>query len=82
VNRRVSNLSTAVCHSPSTYSGGFSQTDNKACCDCWDRVLLLTSTLVITPTRREIRIFNNGRRLGKIEKYNMLFPVPVEKENP
>ena len=37
--------------------------------------LLTSSTVVIMPTRREICIFNNGRRLGKIEKHSILFPV-------
>lgn len=37
--------------------------------------LLTSSTVVIMPTRREVCIFNNGSRLGKIEKLKILFPV-------
>ncbi len=37
--------------------------------------LLTASTVVIMPTRREICIFNNGSRIGKIEKHGILFPV-------
>jgi hypothetical protein len=37
--------------------------------------LLTASTVVIMPTRREICIFNNGSRLGKIDKHSILFPV-------
>lgn len=41
--------------------------------------LLTATTVVIMPTRREICIFNNGSRLGKIEKHGILFPVQSEK---
>ena len=37
--------------------------------------LLSASTVVLRPTRREICIFNNGSRLGNIEKHKILFPV-------
>ena len=37
--------------------------------------LLSASTVVLRPTRREICIFNNGSRLGNIEKHNIPFPV-------
>jgi hypothetical protein len=40
--------------------------------------LLTATTVVIMPTRREICIFNNGSRLGKIEKHGILFPVQIE----
>jgi hypothetical protein len=40
--------------------------------------LLTATTVVIMPTRREICVFNNGRRLGKIEKHGILFPVKSE----
>ena len=39
--------------------------------------LLTASTVVIMPTRREICVFNNGSRLGKIEKHGILFPVQM-----
>ncbi len=39
--------------------------------------LLTASTVVIRPTRREISIFNNGSRLGKIEKHSIVFPVQI-----
>ncbi len=38
--------------------------------------LLTATTVVITPTRREICVFNNGSRIGKIKKHGILFPVP------
>ena len=37
--------------------------------------LLTASTVVIMPTRREICVFNNGSRIGKIKKHGILFPV-------
>jgi len=37
--------------------------------------LLTASTVVIMPTRREIVVFNNGNRIGKIKKHGILFPV-------
>jgi hypothetical protein len=37
--------------------------------------LLTATTVVIMPTRREICVFNNGPRLGKIEKHKIIFPV-------
>lgn len=33
------------------------------------------STVVLRPTRREISVFNNGTRIGNIEKHKILFPV-------
>jgi len=42
--------------------------------------LLTASTSVVMPTRRKIYIFNNGNRLGKIKKHNIIFPV--KRENP
>ena len=39
--------------------------------------LLTASTVVIMPSRREICIFNNGARLGKIKRHKILFPVGV-----
>jgi hypothetical protein len=39
--------------------------------------ILSASTVVLRPTRREINIFNEGSRLGKIEKHKILFPIPV-----
>lgn len=43
--------------------------------------LLTASTVVIMPTRREICVFNDGRRLGKIEKHGIIFPVQGEKDS-
>lgn len=40
--------------------------------------LLTSSTVVITPTRREICVFTNGNRIGKIKKHGILFPVAME----
>lgn len=40
--------------------------------------LLTASTVVITPTRREICVFSNGSRIGKIKKHGILFPVQNE----
>ena len=40
--------------------------------------ILSASTVVLRPTRREICIFNNGSRLGNIEKHKILFPVQRE----
>ncbi|NNC87554.1 MAG: hypothetical protein HKN82_03730 [Akkermansiaceae bacterium] len=37
--------------------------------------ILSASTIVLRPTRREINIFNEGSRLGKIKKHKILFPV-------
>jgi hypothetical protein len=39
--------------------------------------ILSASTVVLRPTRREIQVFNNGSRIGKIEKHGILFPVPM-----
>lgn len=38
--------------------------------------LLTASTTVIMPTRRQISIFENGSRIGKIKKHGITFPVP------
>ena len=40
--------------------------------------ILSASTVVLRPTRREINVFNEGSRLGKIKKHKILFPLPVE----
>jgi hypothetical protein len=37
--------------------------------------ILGASTVVLRPTRREICVFNNGPRIGNIEKHKILFPV-------
>ncbi len=37
--------------------------------------LLSASTVVLRPTRREINVFNDGSRIGKIEKHKILFPI-------
>ena len=37
--------------------------------------ILSASTVVLRPTRREICVFNNGARIGNIEKHKILFPV-------
>ncbi|MFZ9935812.1 MAG: hypothetical protein ACO3JG_01995 [Luteolibacter sp.] len=37
--------------------------------------ILGASTVVLRPTRREICVFNNGSRIGNIEKHKILFPV-------
>jgi hypothetical protein len=37
--------------------------------------ILGASTVVLRPTRREICVFNNGARIGNIEKHKILFPV-------
>lgn len=37
--------------------------------------ILSASTVVLRPTRREICVFNNGDRIGNIEKHKILFPV-------
>ena len=37
--------------------------------------ILSASTVVLRPTRREISVFNNGDRIGNIEKHKILFPV-------
>jgi hypothetical protein len=37
--------------------------------------ILSASTVVLRPTRREICVFNNGTRIGNIEKHKILFPV-------
>lgn len=37
--------------------------------------MLSASTVVLRPTRREICVFNNGDRIGNIEKHKILFPV-------
>ena len=39
--------------------------------------LLTASTVVIMPTRREICVFNNGTRIGKVKRYSILFPVEM-----
>ena len=39
--------------------------------------MLSASTVVLRPTRREICIFNNGSRLGTIDKHKILFPVQM-----
>jgi hypothetical protein len=37
--------------------------------------ILGASTVVLRPTRREICVFNNGPRIGNIEKHKIIFPV-------
>ncbi len=39
--------------------------------------LLTATTVVIMPTRREICVFDNGSRIGKIKKHGILFPVQL-----
>lgn len=39
--------------------------------------ILSASTVVLRPTRREINIFNDGSRIGAIDKHKILFPLPV-----
>jgi hypothetical protein len=41
--------------------------------------MLSASTIVLRPTRRKICIFNDGSRLGNIQKHGVLFPVQKER---
>jgi len=40
--------------------------------------MLTASTVVLRPTRREIHVFNEGSRVGKIEKHKILFPIKLK----
>ncbi|MFK7851817.1 MAG: hypothetical protein AB8D78_12650 [Akkermansiaceae bacterium] len=37
--------------------------------------IITASTVVLRPTRREIHVFNDGSRIGKIKKHKILFPI-------
>ena len=41
--------------------------------------MITASTIVLRPTRREINVFNEGTRIGNIQKHKILFPLPIRQ---